>query len=112
MKRTVQTQSLAELQGQYLTADILLCEVRELADVCLRGEVPRALQARVEAAGRRRWLAVNAIYAWLDINSPRGSDWRVGVSSHWVCTQLSEEEARSEMPASLPPPRRQRKAGL
>ena len=100
--------TLDQLQTAYRLADRTVDERREEADTL---GTSIAFQ-RLASAQRRRWLAVAAVYAWLDINSPRGSEWRVGVSSHWVCAYLTEEDALSETPDSLPPPQRRRKAGL
>lgn len=65
-------------------------------------QAPSAKRDRMESLRRRTEAAADAIFAWLDSNSPR--QWRAGVPAHWVCDSLTYADAITAGRMSVTPP--------
>lgn len=63
---------------------------------------PAALRNKYERAQKREHAASDAIFTWLDNNSPR--QWRIGVPAHWVCDSLTYADAITADALSVIPP--------
>lgn len=63
---------------------------------------PRGKQAKLESLRSRESAACEAIFAWLDANSPR--DWRHGAPCYWVCDKLTIADALTSGQLSVVPP--------
>jgi hypothetical protein len=63
---------------------------------------PAGQRAKIERANAAEEKAQEAIFAWLDAHSPR--DWRHGVPCHWVCDQLTYEDAMTRERLSVQTP--------
>lgn len=63
---------------------------------------PRGKQQQFERAQAAEGAASDAIFAWLDIHSPR--DWRHSAPCLWVCDKLTYEDAVTEGPLAVVPP--------
>lgn len=63
---------------------------------------PQGKRAKYDAVNKRLDAAMEAIFAWLDANSPR--NWRTGVPAFWVCEHLTEADALTADRLSVVPP--------
>lgn len=63
---------------------------------------PKGKRDKADRASRAEEKAADAIFAWLDANSPR--DWRRGVPSAWVCGELTYADAMTTDQLSVVPP--------
>lgn len=63
---------------------------------------PRGQRERLEKFQDRASKAMEAVFVWLDENSPR--DWRHGAPCFWVCEHLTESDALTMGQLSVIPP--------
>lgn len=63
---------------------------------------PAGKERQLEAKRARESAAADAIFAWLDEHSPRG--WRSGCPAHWICDELTIEDALTDGTMSVVPP--------
>jgi hypothetical protein len=63
---------------------------------------PSGKEAKYKTVAKRADGAMEAIFAWLDINSPRS--WRTGSPAYWVCTELTFEDAITAGALAVVPP--------
>jgi hypothetical protein len=63
---------------------------------------PRAKREKLDRLWAREASASDAIFAWLDANSPR--QWRTGVPAYWICGDLSFADALTSGHLSVIPP--------
>lgn len=63
---------------------------------------PRAKREKKERASAAEEKASDAIFLWLDQNSPRS--WRTGVPADWVCDSLTYADAITSDRLSVTPP--------
>ena len=98
------------LRTRYLAADaklreaIVVFERRYGSVVVWRPWLSAAESARLQRLDAAKDRASRAIYALLEAISPRS--WMSGVSAHWVCAELSWEDAVRPLsePLSVTPP--------
>lgn len=65
-------------------------------------QAPSGKRDRLDSLRNRESAAADAIFTWLDGNSPR--QWRTGVPSQWVCDSLSYADATTVGRLSVVPP--------
>lgn len=65
-------------------------------------QAPLGQRTRLEKLRARESKARDAIFAWLDTNSPRS--WRTGVPCYWVCEELTYDDAVTTGTMSVVPP--------
>lgn len=63
---------------------------------------PKGKRDRLDLARAAEDKAQDAIFTWLDQNSPR--DWRRGVPCNWVCDSLTYADAITSGQLSVTPP--------
>lgn len=63
---------------------------------------PKAKRDRADRASKAADFVQDAIFAWLDANSPRS--WRTGVPCYWVCESLTYADAITTGQLSVTPP--------
>ena len=63
---------------------------------------PWGQREKVDAMNKREDAAMEAVFAWLDDNSPRS--WRVEVPAYWVCSELTLADALTTGQLSVVPP--------
>lgn len=63
---------------------------------------PLVKREKADRLADRANKASDAIFTWLDNNSPR--QWRSGVPYHWVCDSLTYADAVTHGPLSVVPP--------
>jgi hypothetical protein len=55
-----------------------------------------------ERVSKRAEDAMEAVFVWLDANSPRS--WRTGCPAYWICDSLTEADALTRGHLSVVPP--------
>ncbi len=63
---------------------------------------PKAPRDRLERVYIAEDKAAEAIFAWLELHSPR--QWRTGVPAHWVCESLTYADAMTTGQMQVIPP--------
>lgn len=99
-----QQERFERMQGKWRAAHQAAWEYRLTLKLAY-GEsyhAPRGKRERLERLTAREDQASDAIFAWLDANSPR--DFRRGVPADWVCGSLSYADAVTHGPMSVVPP--------
>jgi hypothetical protein len=92
------------LQAKYRAADERADRIRASlkAQYGHQWRAPAGKERKLNEAQAKADSAMEAIFAWLDANSPR--DWRHGAPCYWVCAELSYEDAITAGQLSVIPP--------